>query len=113
MDCVSLDNTTASRMTTAAAWDRDKIKNAARNYITEKLLVGEARSLSDDEPLIETGVVDSGAACELAIFFQEAFGIEIADAEIHEDNFDTVDRMARFVERKIFVGHEIAETSLS
>jgi acyl carrier protein len=81
-------------------WDRDRIKLVVRSYIAESLLMSERRVIADDELLIETGVVDSGSACELAAFFESVFGVRIADAEINEDNFGAIDRMVRFIERK-------------
>lgn len=85
----------------ATGWSRDGIRDITRNYIVDMLLTGSATAVGDDEPLIETGVVDSGSACELALFFHSYFGVDIANAEIHEDNFGSLERMARFVEDKL------------
>jgi acyl carrier protein len=44
--------------------------------------------------------VDSTGVLELVCHLQAHYAIEIADEELIPDNLDSLDRVARFVERK-------------
>lgn len=56
--------------------------------------------LTDDERLLERGVVDSMGVVEMIAFIEEAFGIEAAEDEISEANFGSLCAIARFVDAK-------------
>ncbi len=78
------------------------IKASIRRYILENFLFtdDEAR-LRDDASFLEEGIVDSTGVLELVMFVEETFGIEVADEEILPENFDSVERLIRYVEAKI------------
>ena len=71
---------------------------AIRAYITERLApaVGLA-TVSDDEDLIESGVVDSLGIFQLIAFLEERFGIKIGDEEITPEHFGTIAAIDRLV----------------
>ncbi len=73
-----------------------------RRYILENFLFtdDEAR-LRDDASFLEEGIVDSTGVLELVMFVEETFGIEVADEEILPENFDSVERLTRYVEAKL------------
>jgi methoxymalonate biosynthesis acyl carrier protein len=58
------------------------------------------REIGDDEPLISSGLLTSLQTVELVLFLGEQFGVEISDDEFVEDNFQTVNAMARLVASK-------------
>lgn len=58
------------------------------------------REIGDDEPLISSGLLTSLQTVELVLFLGEQFGIEISDEEFVEDNFQSVNAMARLVMSK-------------
>lgn len=78
------------------------IRAQIRRYILENFLFtdDEAR-LRDDASFLEEGIVDSTGVLELVMFVEETFGIEVADEEILPENFDSVERLTRYVEAKI------------
>jgi acyl carrier protein len=55
-------------------------------------------SLDDDEPLIESGIVDSLGVLKIMSFLDEAFGIDLSSAEIRLENFKDVRTICRLVE---------------
>lgn len=71
-----------------------------REFICETLYVEEDDGLRDDESLLERGLLDSTGVIEVVAFLEERFGIVVEDSEIQPANLDSIDRMARFVERK-------------
>jgi acyl carrier protein len=56
--------------------------------------------LEDDADLLTLGVIDSLGFVELVEEVQSRFGIEVSDHEITEENFGSIDGIARFVDRK-------------
>ena len=58
------------------------------------------RAVTDDEELISTGLLTSLQTVELVLFLDQRFGIDITDDEFVEENFNTVDAIARLVTSK-------------
>ncbi|HJL16612.1 MAG TPA: acyl carrier protein [Sandaracinaceae bacterium LLY-WYZ-13_1] len=71
-----------------------------REFITTNFYVDDAEGLSDEQSLLEAGVVDSTGVLEVIDFIEEAFEVQVEDAEMLPDNLDSIDRIARFVDRK-------------
>ncbi len=58
------------------------------------------RDISEDEPLIEKGVLTSLQTVELVMFLEDRFGINVEDEEFSEENFGTIRAIAELVESK-------------
>ena len=58
------------------------------------------KELANDDPLLDTGVVDSVGIFELVGFLQTTFNVEIQDTEIVPEHFETLDSLAAFVRSK-------------
>ena len=70
-------------------------------FIVEELLRDGARqSLSMDEPLVSTGLIDSLAMLRLIGFLEEEFSLTIGDGDVTLDNFETMRHLMQFLERK-------------
>jgi acyl carrier protein len=52
-----------------------------------------------DEPLLE-GLVDSTAMLRLVLFIEERYDIHVEDDELVPENFESVRKLAEFVDRK-------------
>jgi acyl carrier protein len=59
----------------------------------------EQGPIDPEEPLLE-GLVDSTAMLRLVLFIEERFGVHVEDDELVPENFETVRKLAEFVERK-------------
>jgi acyl carrier protein len=72
-----------------------------RGFIRQELHFDEATNegLTNETPLLESGVVDSLGLMELVAFLEAEFDVEIDDADIRVDHFRTVGDIARLVER--------------
>jgi acyl carrier protein len=55
-------------------------------------------SLDDDEPLIESGIVDSLGVLKIMSFLDEAFGIDLSSTEIKLENFKDVKTICDLVQ---------------
>lgn len=77
-----------------------EIETQVRSLIKDNFLFREDRtSLSDTESLIDAGLIDSTGILELVAFLEERFKIEIADADLLPDNFDSIHRIVAYVAR--------------
>jgi acyl carrier protein len=75
-------------------------KARIRQFLCDNFVLDRDRSVSDDESLLENGIVDSTGVMELVVFVEETFSIRVLDEEVVPDNFDSVGRLADYVARK-------------
>ena len=81
--------------------DQAGIRQQVRNMILDSFLRGaDPASLKDDVSLERSHVVDSVKMLELILFVEETFGFSVENEEAVPDNFDTVDNIVAYVERK-------------
>ena len=77
------------------------VQTQIRHYILENFLyTSDESKLGDSDSFLEHGIVDSTGILELLMFVEEAFGFEVEDEEVLPDNFDSVERLTRYVEQK-------------
>ncbi len=69
-----------------------------RGWIQDNVTGG--REVSDDELLIDNGVLTSLQTVELVAFLEERFGIVVEDEEFDEENFGSVEAIAGLVAGK-------------
>jgi acyl carrier protein len=79
----------------------ENIREELRQYILVEFLPGEkASNLKDDTPLLTSGILDSVATLKLVSFIEERCGIEVEAHEAGNENFDSIDGIASFIESK-------------
>ena len=57
--------------------------------------------LSNDDSLVDAGLLDSLALFNIASFVEERFGIEVADEELVPEAFGTINAVVALIERKL------------
>jgi acyl carrier protein len=81
--------------------DTVRVADAIRHFIVRQYLPGEdPANLLDGMPLRSTGILDSLATLGLVSFIEEEYGITVDAHETDVDNFDRIQDIAAFVERK-------------
>lgn len=69
-----------------------------RSFIQEELLFEDPnRVLTLDTPLLEQQIIDSLGLMELVAFLEREFEIEVDDADITTDHFQTISHIAELV----------------
>jgi acyl carrier protein len=77
------------------------VEQEIRQFIVDNFLFGEVeRSPSNDDSLIEQGIVDSTGVVELVAFLESKYGIEIHGNELIPANLDSLNKLLDFVARK-------------
>ena len=73
-----------------------------RGFVIENFLFGQDRdSFSNEDSFLDHGLIDSMGILMLVEFVKERFSVSIDDEEIIPDNFDSVRRVATFVQNKL------------
>jgi acyl carrier protein len=75
--------------------------DTVRGFIVENFLFGDGESLREDMSLMEEGIMDSTGILELLFFIEETFGFSVEDDELIPENMDSLQNIARFVDRKL------------
>jgi acyl carrier protein len=82
----------------------DSVREELRQYLLSEFLPGEKPSnLHDDTPLRTSGIVDSLGMLRMVGFLEQRFGIEIEAHEASVENFDRIEDITAFIDRKCSV----------
>lgn len=74
------------------------IKEQIREFILQNLAHGKGiTQLTDDESLMQNGVVDSLGIFRLVAFLESAFRLRISDEAITHENFQSINSIEQFV----------------
>ncbi len=76
-------------------------KNLVRKYIGENMVLVGASDLTDDTSFLSLGMIDSTGIFELIAFVEDTFGIKVGDSELLPENFDSLNAIQAYVERKL------------
>jgi len=76
------------------------IKSKIRHYIIEASY-SNPEQVKEESLIFAEGLLDSMGFILLINFIEDAFGIKAKDSELLEDNFESINAMANFVERKL------------
>ena len=77
------------------------IRTALRAYLAQEILHDPGYPLTDDEPLISSGLIDSFSLVDIALWAETTVGVRIEDNELTADNFDTLAQLADHIQAKL------------
>jgi acyl carrier protein len=87
------------------------VQERVRRFIVENFWVSEPAELTDDTPLVQSGIVDSTGMLELVAFLEETLGTRIGDDETTPENLGTIAAIAAFAARKTGGGPRVETTA--
>ncbi|MCK4594657.1 acyl carrier protein [bacterium] len=77
-----------------------EMHEAVREYIVEEYIDSDDEiEVTDDTPLISSGIVDSFSMVSLKVFIEKKYDIKLPDAEATPEAFDTVNSIVELVKR--------------
>ena len=77
------------------------IREQIKSFIIENFLFGaEDATLGDDDSFLESGIIDSTGVLEVVGFIEDEFDIEVLDEELVPDNFDSLNKLVAYIEKK-------------
>lgn len=65
----------------------------------QKFPLARKRKVTNQDNLLESGIIDSLGVLDLVTFLQQEFSVAVADDDLTPENFQNIERMAQFVER--------------
>jgi len=77
------------------------IKEKVREFLYCDEFAEEFKNLSNDDSLLEKGIIDSVRMLELISFLEEKFQIRVEDEDLYPENFDSLTAIEDYVLRKI------------
>lgn len=80
--------------------DTIEVKEKVKNFIVETSYVPKDR-VQDDTLIFVDGIFDSMGFLSLINFIEDHFQIKAADSELLEENFESVNAIVGFIERKL------------
>ncbi len=77
-----------------------QINEELRRYLAS--LAGHDRfsSMTDDDSLLESGIIDSAAMIDLVAHLETTYSISIDEDDMMPENFDTIDGIVQYVQSK-------------
>jgi len=76
------------------------MKDEIRKYLLSNNATGRIEDFSDEDSLLEAGVIDSMTMVGLIAFLEETYGISIGEDDMIPENFDSIDAIATYIEAR-------------
>jgi acyl carrier protein len=76
------------------------MESTLQGYIEKTLLLDKGKHVGPSDALLDSGLIDSTGVFELVSFIEQEFGIKVEDEEIVPENFETIEKLARFIASK-------------
>jgi acyl carrier protein len=77
-----------------------ELKKQVRDFVTANFYIADPESLEDRTSLLDHGIIDSTGVLEVILFIETTFGVTVEDSEMLPENFDSIERIAKYVGRK-------------
>ena len=78
------------------------IKEKVKGYILEEFCnEAETGPISDDTPLLSSGIIDSISALQLVEFIEQSYNFQFQAHEVDQDNLNTLEQIEAFVKGKM------------
>jgi acyl carrier protein len=81
----------------------ESARQSVRDFVMESAQTKGVLSVSDEESLVENGVMDSLEFFRLVGFLEDNLEIVVADKDVQLENFQSVAAILRYVESKLNV----------
>lgn len=72
-----------------------------KQFVDETFGKSAGKVVAETESLLDSGLIDSTGIYELVTFVENEFDVRVDDEEIVPENFETIESIARFVDRKL------------
>jgi acyl carrier protein len=81
--------------------DEKEISTRIGKFISKTFLFDAEKTVDEKASLLNTGVIDSTGVLELISFIETSYNIKFADDDLVADNFDSIERITKFVSHKL------------
>lgn len=81
--------------------DTNEIKLKLKKFICAEIMSDAAYPLTDDEPLVTSGLIDSFSLAQIGVFVEIEFNTYIPDTDLTVDKMNTINSMASKILEKM------------
>jgi acyl carrier protein len=79
----------------------DDVSEQIKHYILTDIASDlNITHLEDDEPLIESGIIDSLGVLKILAFLEESLGLDLSSDQVKMENFKSIRTIRAMVERQ-------------
>ena len=78
----------------------EDITQSLTRYITVEILKQPKRSITPNEKLISSGMIDSFHLVDLSLFIEDTFGVHIDDTELNAATFDSLAELEALIRQR-------------
>jgi len=78
--------------------DRQNTTSKIKTFLAQQFPM--TKSVSNDEPLLTNGLIDSLGILDVVSFVENEFGIVISDEDLVPENFGSIQSLSNFVHEK-------------
>ena len=78
----------------------EAMRARVRAFILQRFPTVAARNMTDDDSLLDSGVIDSLGVLDLAAFIERELGVQLADDDLTAENFESIAALSRFLAAK-------------
>ena len=71
-----------------------------RSFLVQKFPAAKKRAITNDTPLLESGIVDSLGMLDVVAFLEKSFMLTLSDDDLTAEHFGSIDSLVSFVEKK-------------
>ena len=75
-----------------------EIKDTVKSFLQKK--IGEEIAFTYDDDIFKLGLVNSLFALELVVFLETTFGLSVENDDLNLENFNQINNIEKFVQRK-------------
>jgi len=79
----------------------DAIRGQLTSFIVKNFPLARKRNVGVDDRLLGEGIIDSLGVLDIVGYLENQFQIAVGDDDLSPENFETIGRLAAFVERKL------------
>jgi acyl carrier protein len=72
-----------------------------REFVVRHFPIARKNGLKSTEKWLETGMIDSLGILDMVHFLEEEFSVVIADDELQPENFESLEAVVTFVQKKL------------
>jgi acyl carrier protein len=78
--------------------DKQSTTSKIKTFLAQQFPM--TKNVSNDEPLLKNGLIDSLGILDLVTFLENEFGIAVSDEDLLPENFGSMHSLTNFVQQK-------------
>ena len=79
----------------------EEMREKIIEFIRDEYVEDESMEITDETPLISSGLVDSFSMVSMKMFLEEEYEIQMSDEEASTEAFDTVKSIMALIQKKL------------